>query len=61
MVLYGCEGLLYCGRKLEVSVDGSTWSTVIERSTYYDAWNSLGGLLSRFEALVFASFDLGHR
>ena len=37
-MLYGCEGVSYCGRKLEVSVDDSTWSTVIERSTYYDAW-----------------------
>jgi len=36
VVLYACKGLFYCGRKLEVSVDGSTWSTVIERSTYYD-------------------------
>ncbi|CAJ1430242.1 unnamed protein product, partial [Effrenium voratum] len=36
VVLFGCEGLMYCGRKLETSSDGSTWATVREASTYYD-------------------------
>lgn len=37
VVIFGCEGLMYCGRQLDVSEDGSTWSTVLSRSTFYDA------------------------
>eukprot|EP00434_Breviolum_minutum_P033361 symbB.v1.2.029519.t2/scaffold3162.1/size62156/3 len=37
VVIFGCEGLMYCGRQLDVSEDSSTWSTVLSRSTLYDA------------------------
>eukprot|EP00439_Symbiodinium_sp_Y106_P012060 s2756_g1.t2 len=36
VVVYGCQNLMYCGRALEVSSDGTTWSTVYEANTAYD-------------------------
>ena len=35
VVVYGCQNLMYCGRALEVSSDGTTWSTVYEANTAY--------------------------
>ncbi|CAE7551676.1 SSPO [Symbiodinium sp. CCMP2456] len=36
VVVYGCQNLMYCGRALELSSDGTTWSTVYEANTAYD-------------------------
>ena len=38
VVVFGCEGLMYCGRKVEVSVDASSWSAVHSPSTFFEAW-----------------------
>ena len=36
VVVYGCQNLMYCGRGLEVSTDGTTWSTVYDTDNAYD-------------------------